>query len=780
MLPKLRLSLLLSVYLLSGAAALIYQLVWQRMAIPEIGGDVTSMTVIVAAFMTGLGLGSFVGGMTAERMSPRTALVTFGALELLIAGFGWFSRDASLLVSTLADSSWVNWFALATIPTLMMGMALPFVVRCSNVSLRAASLTTGFLYSANTAGAALGAMACTWALLPLWGLDGAISVAAGINLTCALSSLILSALPIPDSPSTSEDSTPKSWASPSINMLHLCALYSLVGFLAIGLEIIWFRSLGAMAKSTGHTLGTLLAVYLSLTAVGSIVGSIVARRLRSTAIVLMLLGIAAITGSWGVPIALDLIVTIDSLQPLENYLASYEPVDANTALELWRGTAAPEASSAVGPWTYPIFHFVIPFLLMMIPIGILGASFPILHSLSLATGARAARSAGFLMAANIIGCIAGSLLVTLILLPAVGTGGCLRLFSIIAVVFCALATWICSARLQPLGYTLAALSTAGVFAIPENGALWASIHGAQAQTVTVREDAAGVAAVVTGSNSIADGGRASVYVNGIGQSWIPFGGIHTVLGILPTFIHPHPTKIAVIGLGSGDTLHALLGREQTKTVHCIEIIASQPELLRAFNMKPHYAPLKTALASPKVKMISGDGRKYLADSEEKYDIIEADAVRPTSAHANALYSREFFELVLARLNKGGLAVSWAPSDRVIQTFAKVFPHMMNFGNLILVGSPDPILLNRDVIHARVRDLYFVEHFKSANMDIEKILMPVISQGAQIGLIGPDFDRSGIDDINTDMLPRDELAIPALWGTSKKYIHVDKTNATASN
>jgi spermidine synthase len=759
---RLRLLFLLFIYFFSGVASLIYQMVWQRLALPVLGGDILSISVIVAAFMTGLGLGSFLGGLLADKLHPRMAFMLFGSLELAIALLGWCSDDVSGLIARSIHSARSLWFVFTAIPCTLMGLALPVVTRCCSLSGTGASRKVGFLYASNTAGAALGALATTWALLPLWGLQGALQTAATLNLCCGVLALTLSFVRVRHEDVADVDN--RAGEGSRLGLPQLTLLYGTVGFLAIGLEIVWFRSLGAMAKSTGHTMGSLLAIYLALTALGGAMGALNTRRVVSPALLLGLCGVAAGFGAWGLPIALDLIHTIESLHLLKDYLASYEPIDTNTAVTLMHGDKVEGLSEAVGRWTYPAFHFIIPFLLMALPIALLGAVFPLLHQLSMKTSGRVARHTGFLMAGNIFGCLLGSLAVTLWLLPTIHTSGCLRVFSWLGVLFLCTATWMASRQGRLLSALCAAVVAAFTFAlIPSNTMLWASVHGAGAEKVIVKEDSSGLSLIKLPESPTHPEGKSMIFVNGIGQSWVPFSGVHTLLGMLPVVIHPNPERIGVIGLGSGDTLFALLAYQETKVVTCMEIAGGQRQALQELHARLPYAPLHEALTDPRVEWITGDARKHLLQGNERYDIIEADAVRPTSAHAGALYSREFFELVLSRLKPGGMAVSWAPSERVIQTFGSVFPYVLNFGNLILIGSPDPITLHSPSIQQRLSSAYLLKHYEMASVDVLKSLLPVIGEGAQIGQVGPEYDRTQLTNINTDHLPKDEMSIPALWG-----------------
>ena len=83
-----RLGLVAALFALSGAAALVYQVAWQRILALHSGVGLYSVAMIVAAFMAGLGVGSHLGGVLSARVERRSALRLFAALELAIAAFG--------------------------------------------------------------------------------------------------------------------------------------------------------------------------------------------------------------------------------------------------------------------------------------------------------------------------------------------------------------------------------------------------------------------------------------------------------------------------------------------------------------------------------------------------------------------------------------------------------------------------------------------------------------------------------------------------------------------
>ena len=182
---------LLAVFYLSGVAALIYQIAWQRVLFRIYGIDIASVTIVVTAFMLGLGLGSLLGGAMSRRR-PRTALLQFAAFEGLIGGFGYFSLHLFDLVASGTSGlghvgTGLVVFGLLVLPTLLMGATLPILV--AHVTRQSGNVgrSVSALYFANTLGAASGAFLAAGYLLGHYGLLGSVRWAAVINLAMAAS-----------------------------------------------------------------------------------------------------------------------------------------------------------------------------------------------------------------------------------------------------------------------------------------------------------------------------------------------------------------------------------------------------------------------------------------------------------------------------------------------------------------------------------------------------------------------------------------------------------------
>jgi predicted membrane-bound spermidine synthase len=180
---------LVPVFLISGFAAILYQLVWQRALFRLLGSSMESVTLIVTAFMLGLGLGSLAGG--AVSTSRRVPLpLMFGAVELGIGAFGFVSMPlftwiASETPAAAGLSIGVIAFLAVLVPTLLMGGTLPILVASLVDASGNVGRSVGLLYFVNTLGSALGSLAAAAWVLGALGQRGTVTLAAAINVAVA-------------------------------------------------------------------------------------------------------------------------------------------------------------------------------------------------------------------------------------------------------------------------------------------------------------------------------------------------------------------------------------------------------------------------------------------------------------------------------------------------------------------------------------------------------------------------------------------------------------------
>jgi predicted membrane-bound spermidine synthase len=171
--------------MISGTAALIYQVCWQRLLFEGFGVDMESVTIVVSTFMLGLGVGALAGGEIADRL-PNRVIPMFAMIELTTGAFGLCSPyliraiSAVTVNASLVTIAAVN-FGLLLIPTTLMGATLPILVTYVVRRYRNLGVSVGVLYFANTLGAAFGAGFTGFVALYHFGLTSTIYIAAALN-----------------------------------------------------------------------------------------------------------------------------------------------------------------------------------------------------------------------------------------------------------------------------------------------------------------------------------------------------------------------------------------------------------------------------------------------------------------------------------------------------------------------------------------------------------------------------------------------------------------------
>jgi spermidine synthase len=730
----------LLLFFVSGAAALVYQVAWQRLLALHSGVGLYSVAMIVAAFMAGLGLGSHLGGVASTRLSRLACLRAFAALEILVSAFGaastWIYYDWLYpLAVHLPSPSWrgglLHFLALLP-PTVLMGMSLPFLARAVVTDVAGAGRRIGWLYGVNVLGASLGALATPWLLLPWGGIPGAVHAAAAANLLVGVLALLLSSLrPVEEGAPSSATPTEPAFEPPGRRPLGLwLALYGLSGFVALSLEIVWFRILDVAVKSTAFTFGSVLSVYLLGSAAGSLAVAPRVARLRHPLRAFLLVQCALVA------LASLAVVGLVDLPASSPPLAGY--VDYWSAYDFFSFGHEHDLAHVVR------LYVILPGVLFLVPTILMGASFPILQRAVQDDPATSGRKVGVLQAANIAGCTAGSLLVGLVAMGTLGTAGSLRLLTAGALVFAAVGLRYYGRAFAAPALALALLSVV----LPGREALWRRLHGVGGDALALfEEDATGVVALTP------DSGGFRLSVNGKGNSWVPYGSrrygsAHTVLGAIPATVHPRPTDVGVIGLGSGNTVWAAAFRPETRKVTVFEISSPQPRALWRLVGLTALPEVRHLLEDPRLVVRIEDGRKALEASDATYDVLETDATWPETAGSGNLYSVEFFEAARRRLRPGGVMCTWAPTPRVRATFQAVFPHVVETEDgEVLVGSALPIPFEPAVWASRIA----ASEGYLGRAGGEEVL------AALAGLRPAAPPAAG--SLNRDLFPRDEYAVP---------------------
>lgn len=733
---------LISIYFFSGFAALVYQVIWQRWLAFFTGISSVNISLIVSAFMAGLGIGYLVGGYLADRLKDGRHVLYFFAAELGIGVFAFFSKFLFYDWMFVANSSfqlgsvylYLTLFLLLLIPTFLMGVSLPLLSKAfKNVGNQGNFIS--LLYFTNTLGAAVGTMLTSFYLIPTIGFENAIYVAAALNFFCGFSVLLFGYFGKKTETQQDDNELP----SPTLNGEELnvpfrfwLIQYFISGFTAIAFEIIWFRMIDVMMKSYAVTFSIILAIYLGSMAIGTWLGVLYNKKYKTGRLKTFLRIQTALYTYVALSIVL-LYFSLENLSLLEPLQIFFEGYDEVARFKLRMMTM-----------------FIIPVFLMSVPTFIMGFSFSISQNIIQNDFSLVGKKLGSLQFINIAGSTAGAWFASLIGFEILGTSLTLKLLILTGMLYIGI-LWYKRLVNRLYSVLMAVFLLVLIFLVPGKQKFWKVVSGVKEDSKFIfSEDKTALSSIKIGQT------EATVFINGLGQSFFPMrkDNFHIMLGAVPAFVHPNPERIGIIGLGSAGTLYGASGRANTKQLVCWEVIKSQPNVLHEYVKRTRDSSAYFILKDKRLELKLEDGRKYLQSSEMLYDVLEADALRPRSAFAGNLYSVEYFSLLKSKLKPKGIAVTWAPTERIRNSFGAVFPYVYQIQESLFIGSASPLNFDKKTILKRFDDPFTVEFYKRANIDA-KLIMNDFLNTLKVVQDGKLLDNK---DVNTDMWPKDEYQI----------------------
>ena len=508
-------------FFVSGIPALLYQIVWQRALFTIYGVNIESVTVVVAAFMLGLGIGSLAGGWISQRPKLPILLV-FSTMELAIAAYGMGSlplfRSMEGFTSQITNLELgLVTFLLVLVPTVLMGATLPLLTSHLVGLSGNVGRSVGLLYFVNTAGSAFACLAAVRFTMPVLMMSGTVQTAAAINVVVSLWALLFGwRSRRARTTSADEAQTPAlSSQQPMLVPWLGAGMAAIAGFISLSYEIVWYRLYSFSAGTDAKTFPFLLCFYL----LGIAFGSISSRRLcdshdtpaRRTAILWLLFFLASIAAF--------------AVAPILMYGADLD---------------RPRAT--------------MPFLVL--PAAMLGAIFPFICHLSVPPDRRAGRLVSVLYAANIAGSTAGTFLTGFLLMDSLPLVWVLVVLSIlgltVALVVLMVGSFSWSRSLQQIALTLAAIAALWVLGPASLDRLYERLQ----------PDKAGRAAderfrdvVETRSGIITVSNRGTVYGGGVYDGAFNVDPKNDVNWIVRPYalsaLHPAPRRVLEIGLQYG-------------------------------------------------------------------------------------------------------------------------------------------------------------------------------------------------------------------------------------
>ena len=678
--PSARLAALILLFFCSGASGLIYQVLWLRQLSLIFGVTVYAASTVLAVFMAGLAIGSLLAGRLAAH--ARRPLAMFGVLEILIGVLAVstpFGLRATAFIYDGIHAALPDALPLVTAarficavpvllgPTILMGMTLPLLGASSLVRGAGVGARLSALYAANTAGALTGSLVAGYELIGAIGMQRTYLTAAALNILVGVGALVLSR---GDDRVEERREPPLTVATTGETRRAIAMTIAISGLASLGLEVVWFRILLQVLSATTYAFTTMLATVLGGIALGGFISVRVLSKPRDWHRIL-----------------------IDVL------FATGITVVASLIFLLWSFNAGWQASTNVQACVSAILP----------PATLMGVAFPIALRLgAFAEGsdtgvaAAVADRVGRLYALNVAGAIVGAIAGGFLLLPFIGSRWSLV---VLASLFILSATLLVRAHpkrraLRTRAWAFSAVFVAAVIVLPDPLSAAVRRRHGEGQTEVWRHESAQTAVTV-----LNNGLQRTMFIDGMHQADDSPGMVtlHRLIGHLPMVLHPAPARILVVGLGGGTTPGAI-SLHPGSQLDIVELSYSV-RLAAAQFVHVNY----DVLNRPNVRLRVDDGRDHLRLTDERYDVITADVIQPTTAGAGSLYSREYFQLVRRALRPGGLAMQWIggrPEEHykvLMRTFLDVFPNTTLWsGGDLLVGTVSPLRVNEQAVEAHFR------------------------------------------------------------------------------
>jgi spermidine synthase len=701
---------LLVLFIGSGCAALVYEVVWFQLLELIIGSSAISLGVLLGTFMGGMCLGSFV--LPRLISADRHPLRVYGQLELGIGVIGLLVLVGMPLVSGiytgLAGTGLIGILFRGVIagvcllpPTMLMGATLPAIARWLETTREGVSWL-GFFYGGNIAGAVLGSLLAGFYLLRVYDSAVATYVAVGINVIVAM--LAFTIAKITPYHVTTRDTAPESVAGSAAvpgaagaGIVYVAIALS--GMTALAAEVIWTRILSLLFGATTYTFSLIVAAFLVGLGIGSSLGSTLARNLARPRLAFawcQLLLCAAI--AW-------------TAHALTQSLP-YWPIN-------------PSISS--DPWFTLQLDFV-RCLWAVLPAAILwGASFPLALASVASPGDDPARLVGGVYAANTVGAIVGALAASLLLVAWIGSQHAQQVLILVSMVAGLLVLEpVGGQEAKPVRSQIPGMILVAV-AIGVGALLIRSVHEVPGLLIAYGRFAATRTSQVNEIIYKGEGMMASVAVSRLSNGVLNYHNagkvqassepqdmrLQRMLGHLTTLLPPQQKTMMVIGFGAGATAGAVSVEPRLESETIAEIEPLVPKVVSTYFSEHNFDVAR----NPKVHIHIDDARHYLQTTKQKFDGITSDPLDPWVKGAAMLYTREFFEEVKTHLNPGGVVTLFVQlyesSPEAVKselaTFFEAFPNGVVFGNTtngegydtVLVGSIEPLHINVDEIQAKL-------------------------------------------------------------------------------
>ena len=663
------------VFGLTGFSALVFEIVWIRQASLILGVSVYAYAAVVTAFLGGGALGNWAFGKVADRIQRPMRFIFFlqcgvAILALLTWQVFPYLRSLYALVASephLGTAQVFLWRCLLaafilTPTAILMGGILPTLGRWLAYSPSPEwTSKLGRFYAVETLGAAAGCLCTALVFLRFWPSQFSMFAAVGVSLLAAITALLVEKLepalerddtsspPQPETPTRDEANTalPSRWDRAGILLL-----YAGSGFVALGYQMVWARILAIFTLDAVFSFAIVLTSFLTGLALGSALAAKNFRRKTPTLATFSRLQlILALSG--------PLTIYLFYVMPLISFETLFGHFTLNRAI---------------------MFEFLLGFLVLLLPTSVMGYLFPVVVHLVTAESRNLGSSAGKVGGGNTAGAILGILATTFGLVPLAGLQGALWILAGVSLCLGTVAKLATRPKLKPLRNSPwlqpAAVTVCLLFGFSfRPPPVYLGFRQDPGEHLVYYEE--GVETTVAVFNVEEQNYKVS-FVDG--RIEVPTDEVSMrafrALGHLPPLVHPEAQRALMLSFGNGIATGSL----DTHGVPEIDAVDLSREMMQAADL--YWEENYNVLLSPRLQLYVEDGRNFLQRTGQNYEIITADATHPSNTSSWALFTREFYESVNARLTPDGVFFQWLPFHSmteadfklILRTFQSTFPH----------------------------------------------------------------------------------------------------------
>jgi len=655
------------IFFISGFCGLGYEILWCREFNLILGHTTYATAIVLASFMTGLAIGSYYLGFAADRV--KSAVKLYAYAELAIGFYGIFFyrlieiyKSFYILAYPYIPSPAVeaafklfSAFALMIIPTTLMGGTFPIMAKIIIESVKTSGRSVGLIYFFNSAGGAIGCFTCGFYMLYNFGSEFSLNIFSALNILCGTLMLFYKNEYGRASDETCHENgaamEPCEKTKPVYNYIFIFSALS--GFVSMLLEICWTRFLILVIGSSTYSFSLMLSVFIFFLSIGSLLASYFVDKIKNP---LLAFGVCEFL------IGAYILLTLPFYEKLPLFF-----VYMNNSL-----------SSSY--YIYMALSLIICLIVMAVPALLFGASFPFSVRAVEIRADKGASAVGKLYSYNTVGCILGSFLTGILILPCAGFKNSIELAIVIA-----LLTFIASDffsrnvyGVSPADLTakkrLAVMRVICVFMIASIWFLPAwdykilnigsfyrndnlkniSINNLKSYNEVLLYYKESISATVCVTKDTLSGLKflkingksdgSTIYCDKLSQD---------IIAVLPMARAKCAKNVLIIGMGTGATLAAACKFSEAEKITCVEIIPEVIQAAKCFNES--YDVYKN---DARVSIVINDARSFLLTAKEKFDVIISEPSNPWISGISSLFTTDFFNLCRDKLNDEGVMLAW--------------------------------------------------------------------------------------------------------------------------